>query len=232
MDIEKRLEQLEKRINLLEKKIEQKSIVIKDSNDINKDNARVVSPPRENLPRPLEKKPPTSSSSKYVPRGISRVEASVDSELKAVSNTDKNLVMELKDEDIVKNQLVFGDGLILETNKDGSVKEVKVAQRVKRSEVEALITEKDGKFYAVSQYATHKLLDYDIKTKGVLKGFEVIAILPLGQEKLAKVCVLKETVSTGMHNIHNEKNLEVDSSSTVNKQIKPDPRVLENDDLV
>ena len=95
--------------------------------------------------------------------------------------------MELKDEDIVKNQLVFGDGLILETNKDGSVKEVKVAQRVKRSEVEALITEKDGRFYAVSQYATYKLLDYDIKTKGVLKGFEVIAILPLGQEKLAKV---------------------------------------------
>lgn len=133
----------------------------------------------------------------------------------------------IDEETIVNNRLVMGDSVLIVTSKD-TVKSLKVAQKAKREVVEALVTQQGNDFYAVSKYATHKLTNYDIKTKGVLKGFEVNLLLPKDKEEEAKVVVIDSVESSHLKE-ENKKGVEEDKTQ---QKTSYDPRVIQHDDLV
>lgn len=234
MDNNDKLKDLEKRIKYLESKLK---ILANDP------NAPKVSKPKNKKENNSENN--NKAAKKYLPK----YECVLNQNLNAVDKDDDSIVFELNDEDLVKNNVCMGDDVIVETNKDGTIKALKVAQRTKRSYVEALVTEKNDSFYAVSEHATHKLLDYDVKTNGVLKGFEVVLILPNGKEKNAVVSIIKEVTSATKHfedvpKIHSQEQdylqqypntpdaIPVQNETPKDVKKLHDPRVLEDDDLV
>lgn len=135
-------------------------------------------------------------------------------------------VIKLNEKDVVDNQVIMGDEVILEF-KGGNIDKFKVARRAKREVIEALVTQKDNILYAVSQHGVHKLLDYDIKTKGVLKGFEVNLLAPKEKGEQAKVCVVKDIESSGNYSVPKK-----EGAVEIKKALNYDPRVLGDDDLV
>lgn len=153
-----------------------------------------------------------------------KFEALVSLDFTAISKEDQKLKVKLSEKDIVENEIIIGDTLLVETQRDQSIKGVKVAQRVKRSEVESLVIQKGEEFYAVSQYATHKLLKYEVQSKAVLKGFDITLLLPENNEKNSYYALIKFIEGAGQG----------DDSVYTPSHTKPtyDPRVIEDDDLV
>lgn len=140
--------------------------------------------------------------------------------------TSNKQTYEIDEKNIVDNQLVMGDEVILEF-KDNKIDKLKVARRAKREVIEGLVTEKNSLLYAVSKHSVHKLLDYDVTTKGVLKGFEVNLLVPKDLGDKAKVCVVKDIESSGNHTIKPK-----EGAVEIKKAPNYDPRVLDEDDLV
>lgn len=151
-----------------------------------------------------------------------KFEAIMSKDFIAIGKENDTLKVKIADKDLAESQIILGDTLLIEAEKGSIIKKIKVAQKVKRIDHEALVTEKDGTFYAVSQFATHKLLTHEVQTKGILKGFELTITLPEGKEKDAYFCLVK-FVEGG----------EV-PGKPMNSISKPqyDPRVIEDDDLV
>jgi len=190
----------------------------------------------------LPKKAHDSSKNFTGSSNVQKEEALVDENMKALTKSKR--VVDIPEEFAVQNNLVCGDSLILEYKRGGDLDKVKVAQRAKRNYVEALVTKKDDILYAVSQFSTHKLLNYDVQTKQILKGFELSVILPQDKESIVKVCVVKEVLSTGEHNVSTNNNVapsSIDQSPKTPEQVNKniiqekkvyDPRVLMDDDLV
>lgn len=140
---------------------------------------------------------------------------------------EKGNVYEVGEEMVVKNGLLMGDKLLV-LIKNNTVDTIKVSQRAKRVKEEALVTIKDDIFYAVSKFATHKLIYYDVLSRGVLKGFEVKITLPKDFEKSANVVLIDSVENSGgMNNNKNEIN-----EQPVVKQQNSNIRVVEDDDLV
>lgn len=197
-ELEKRYLQLEEKFKDLEKKL--KSI------------------PASNVQITTFPSAPVEGSSKLPPK----FEAIMSKDFVAVGKEDAQIKVKISDKDLSENQIIVGDTLLIESEKGNLIKKIKVAQKVKRIDHEALVTEKDGIFYAVSQFATHRLLNHDVQTKGVLKGFELTVTLPEGGEKDSYYCLVK-FVEGG--------EVPGDSMASISKP-QYDPRVIEDDDLI
>lgn len=146
-------------------------------------------------------------------------------------NDEEGNTYKVSEEECVKNMLVMGDTLLINVT-DSKVNSIKVSQRAKRIKEEALVISKDSNFYAVSKFATHKLLNYDVTSRGVLKGFEVKLLLPKNKEKQAVVSVIDFVEGSGGLNAKkiNTYTGEIYTQSTPN--LKTDIRVVADDDLV
>lgn len=199
-DLLKRLEKLEKKVeNLVDKNTNVGSNKSKDTN------------------KKSEKKPQVSKGNAGK---TGNLEGVVNGNLSV--DTD-NGVEELSEKQVVDNTLVMGDEVLLE-KKGSEVIKVKVARRAKREVVEGLVTSKKDVLYAVTKFNVHKLIDYDVKTKGVLKGFEVNLLLPKDSEDKALVAIIKDVESSGGHKVEDKTNIKQAPSH--------DPRTLQDDDLV
>ncbi|NCT55338.1 hypothetical protein GW755_00675 [bacterium] len=198
------------------KDLEQQIVDLKNQNVPAKTSASDIAGQKEQITTSFM----VSKDSKVSPK----FEALMSEDFTAVSKEDSKVKVKLCEKDIVDNEIILGDTLLIEVHKDLNIKSVKVAQRAKRAEVESLVTQRDNTFYAVSQFATHKLLNYEVMAKAILKGFEVTLILPEGHEKesyYALVKFVEGVVST-------------EDSVYAPTHTKPtfDPRVIEDDDLV
>jgi hypothetical protein len=227
-DLAKELKSLSSRVLKLEiafKKAVQNSDFTLKTKSVHKSPKR--SKQESNNSKKIESKLNKTSSTKpkYVGKKGANIEAVVTETLDALVG-DKSY--RISGEDVVKNQLVMGDELLVELEKD-KVRSVKVARRFKRVEVEGLVTVKDESFYAVSEHGVHKLINYDVKTKAVLKGFEVSLLLPKDKEFKAKAAIIKNVESSGNHTVTNTENINEGSKEPAKKT---DPRVLQEDDLV
>lgn len=152
----------------------------------------------------------------YKPKKILNfVQTIINSELDA--KDEKGSVYFLDDESKIQNELCMGDKVTLEIGKGGNIESIKVAQRAKRLKIESLISKIGDDYYAISRFASHRLLNYDVHKHNVQKGFEVEIIVPKNFEKNAKVVLLSSVISSGVGN-------------TI--KIDYDPRVIEPDDLI
>lgn len=214
-----KINQLEKRLSVIEEKI--------------KDLQQLTN---RGFDKALPEKQVDFSGKKVLPlKGNKKNEffVTVDSDLNLVD--DKNNKYTLSEEQITTNSLVMGDSLLVSLKNKDTVDTIKVSQRAKRVKEDALVTEKNGVFYGVSKFGTHQLINYDVKSRGVLKGFEVKLLLPKDKEGMASVALIDFVEGSGRegankNNINSSapsENFEVYSSNTSNN-----PRVIEDDDLV
>ncbi|MBP7860014.1 hypothetical protein KA001_03590, partial [Patescibacteria group bacterium] len=96
----------------------------------------------------------------YKPKKIlNLIQTTIDTELNA--KDEKGRVYRIEDELKFKNELCMGDAVTLELEGE-SIKSIKVAQRAKRSKIEALASKIGDDFYAISRFASHRLLNYDV----------------------------------------------------------------------
>lgn len=153
----------------------------------------------------------------------------VDSNLNFID--DSGIIYKISDEECVKNKVVMGD-ILLVNIVDKEISSIKVSQRAKRVREEALVITKDNNFYAVSKFATHRLLNYDVTKLGVLKGFEVKLLLPKDREAEANVALIDSVESSGGGLTIEKNSSGRDFNSAPPMLQKTDNRVLEDDDLV
>ncbi|MBP7859938.1 hypothetical protein KA001_03210, partial [Patescibacteria group bacterium] len=129
---------------------------------------------------------------------------------------EKGRVYRIEDELKFKNELCMGDAVTLELEGE-NIKSIKVAQRAKRSKIEALASKIGDDFYAISRFASHRLLNYDVVKNNIQKGFELSIIVPKTKEKDAKVVLIASVESSGVGN---------------NIKVEYDARIIEPDDLI
>lgn len=224
-DLARGLKELALRVSKLEEAFKKTALMCKSDTNTNSVQKSLINPEKEYTNNANNLSVPSSIKPKYAGKKVASIQA-VATETLDAGVGDKSY--RINGEDVVQNQLVMGDDLLIEVEGD-NVKSVKVARRFKRNEVEGLVTVKDDIFYAVSEYGVHKLINYDVKTKAVLKGFEVSLLLPKDKEPQAKVAIIKDVESSGNHVVSTGENLEENKTEP---QSKPDPRVLGDDDLV
>lgn len=154
---------------------------------------------------------------KYTPKPKAKILFGVvDGELNIqLDNSNKNI--SLLDEQKFNNKLCFGDKVSIEMGEGEKPLHIKVAQRAKRTKVEALVSKIGDDFYAISKYASHRLLNYDVYRNSLQKGFEVLITVPKDKEKQARVVLTDSVESSGREE--------------ENKQ-KIDYRLIEPDDLI
>ena len=203
-DLKKRLDALEKKVKTLESKL------------------------KEVKQKPLPKKS-NDPSKKSAPK-VAKFESLVNADFTVTS--PKGEKISLDQEFIVSNTVLPGDTLFVEY-KNGSYV-FKVARRCKKSFLEALTTEKKDGLYAVSTTGVYKLFSLDVKSKGVLKGFEVNLVLPKGKESSIDKALIQEVLFAGPNpdnEIESSQNPQ-DADASSSKEEDFNPRVLEEDDLI